>query len=341
MQKKYTAVISSFFVMGLLSAAPARASDAARPGSLNYVEGQVSIGKQNLDAKSIGSVELQPGESLATGAGKAELLLTPGVFFRIGDNSVARVLSPSLTDTEVELTHGDANVEVTEIHPQNFLRVIEDGRSTELVKNGLYDFDADRDLMRVFDGQAIVQDGNRQVKVKGGHEVDFKMEPLQARKFDEKSLEMTDLYRWTSLRSSYLAEANADAAGTYAGGGQGWYGAGWYWDPWFDAYTFIPGDGIFYSPFGWGFYSPGFAFEAPIFFSGHYFHRFGGDYRAGGPGGHYAMPNHFRRGVRYGARGSAGGFRGGARSRGFSGGGFGGGAGFHGGGGVHGGGGHR
>ena len=64
MQKKYTAVISSFFVMGLLSAAPARASDAARPGSLNYVEGQVSIGKQNLDAKSIGSVELQPGDCL-------------------------------------------------------------------------------------------------------------------------------------------------------------------------------------------------------------------------------------------------------------------------------------
>ena len=108
MQKKYTAVISSLFLMGLLSAAPARATDAARPGSLNYVEGQISIGNQNLDAKSIGSVELQPGESLATGAGKAELLLTPGVFFRIGDNSVARIISPRLTDTEVELTHGAA-----------------------------------------------------------------------------------------------------------------------------------------------------------------------------------------------------------------------------------------
>ena len=38
--------------------------------------------------------------------------------------------------------------------------------------------------------------------------------------------------------------------------GAGWYGAGWYWDPCFGAYTFIPGDGIFYSPFGWGFYPP-------------------------------------------------------------------------------------
>ena len=315
--KKQYAVVGGLLLTALLSAAPARAAQTARPGSLNYVEGQVSVASQPLDAKSIGSVELEPGQTLATRAGKAELLLTPGVFFRVGDNS-------------------NALVEVTDLYRENNLRVIEDGKSTQLIKNGLYDFDADHDQVRVFDGQAIIQDGNKQVKIKAGHELSFNDEPLKTQKFDKKSFESSDLYRWTSLRSSYLAEANVDAARTYVPGGPDWFGSGWYWDPWFSAYTFIPGDGIFYSPFGWGYYSPGLVWGAPFFYGGRYYHHFAGDYRAWGPGYHYGLPYHYGTGVRYGARPAAGAsaFRGGAAPHGFSGGGFAGG-GFHGGGGFH------
>ena len=336
MRKPY-AVIGGLFLASFLGTTPAWAANEARPGSLNYVEGQVSVGNQTVNAKSIGSVELEPGQSLSTGAGKAELLLTPGVFFRVGDNSSARMISPNLTDTEVELVHGNATVEVTDLYRENNLRVVEDGKSTQLVKNGLYDFDADNDQVRVFDGQAMVLDGNKQVKIKAGHEVSFHDEPLKTQKFDKQALESTELYRWTSLRSSYLAEANVDAARTYVVGGPGWFGYGWYWDPWFSAYTFIPGDGIFYSPFGWGFYSPGFAFGAPFFFGGHYRRYFSGDYRAWGPGFHYGLPANYGNGVRYGARpqaGGASGLRGGAAPQSFSAGGFYGG-GFHGGGGFH------
>ena len=331
MRRPYTATISGLFLAAFLCAAPAWGAEAARPGAINYVEGQVSIGNQILNEKSIGSVELEPGQSLATGAGKAELLLTPGVFFRVGDNSSARMISPNLTDTEVDLVRGNATVEVTDLHPENNLRVVEDGKSTQLVKKGLYDFDADHDQVRVFDGQAEVQNGGKQVMIKSGHEVDFNIEPLKARKFDKQTFETTDLYRWTSLRSSYLAEANVDAARTYVVGGAGWFGDGWYWDPWFGAYTFIPGDGIFYSPFGWGFYSPGFVYAAPFFFGGPYYHRFGPDYHAWGPGWHYGLPSNYGHGVHYGARPQAAyGFRGGAASEGgFHGGGFRGGGGFH------------
>src|SRR6202008_3630924 len=98
-------------------------------------------------------------------------------------------------------------------------------------------------------------------RIKSGQMVDLAMhEPLKARKFDKQALEAEDLYRWTTLRSAYLAEANADSAPVYSRGGFGWFGDGWYWDPWFDTYTFLPGDGIFFSPFGWGFYSPWCAF---------------------------------------------------------------------------------
>jgi hypothetical protein len=327
MLNRFVAIPSSLLLAALLYVAPARAAEAARPGSVNYVEGQVSVGNQNLDVKSIGSVEVQPGQSIATGAGKAELLLTPGVFFRVGDNSVARMISPNLTDTEVELLRGTATLEVTDIHRENNLRVIEDGKSTQLVKNGLYEFDADADQVRVFDGRAEVQDRGKQVKVKSGREVNVNQEPLKATKLDKQSLEASDLYRWTSLRSSYLAEANADAARTYFVGGPGWFGNGWYWDPWFDAYTFIPGDGIFYSPFGWGFYSPGFVYAAPILFGGRYYHHFGPNYHAWGPGWHYGLPSNYGRGVHYGGRatGPVAGSRGlhaAPTPRGFSGGGF-------------------
>jgi hypothetical protein len=325
MQRLNGAAISSL-LGAFLWAVPAHATVEARPGSVNYVEGQVTIANQNLDAKSIGSTELEPGQSLATGAGKAEILLTPGVFFRVGDNSSARMLSPNLTDTEIELTHGSATVEVTEIHEQNNLRVIEGGKSTELMKRGLYDFDADSGQMRVFDGQAEVQDGRKEVKVKAGHEAILADEPVKTQKFDKQALEATDLYRWTSLRSSYLAEANVDEARTLVAGGPGWFGLGWYWDPWFDAYTFIPGDGIFYSPFGWGFYSPGFVWAAPFFWGPHYYHYFGANYRAWGPGFHYGMPYNYGRGVVYGPRPmSAGGSvhaGSGGRGFGYSGGGF-------------------
>ena len=60
-----------------------------------------------------------------------------------------------------------------------------------------------------------------------------------------------DLYNWNSLRSQYLAEANNQIAGDYAGGPG--FDPGWYWDPYMLGYTYI-GFGLFDSPFGWGFY---------------------------------------------------------------------------------------
>jgi len=260
-----------------------------------------------------------------------------------------KMISPSLTNTEIGVDEGEASIEVAEIHKQNDIRIDADGVTTELVKNGFYDFDAAHNQVRVLDGEAIVNENGRQVRVKGGHELTLNQDSTKPQSFDKKAYESSDLYSWSSLRSAYLAEANVDAAPAYiAGGGYGlgWYGTGWYWDPWFSAYTFIPGDGIFYSPFGWGFYSPFFAFDAPIFFGdGHFHHHFDPDRRGGDRGGHYdsgVRGGGFHAGHGYAApQGghASNGFRGGAGGHG---GGFsGGGGGFHGGGGGgFGGGGH-
>src|SRR6266478_716497 len=244
---------------------------AARPGGLNYIEGQVSIDGEGLGAGAIGYTELKPGQSLETQAGKVEMLLTPGVFFRLGDNSSAMMISPSLTDTELRLDKGEAAVEVAELHPENNIVIAEDGAKVRLAKTGLYEFDADHNVVRVYQGQADVEVNGQNIEVKSEHVLALNAGgPIKPEKFDKEAQD--DLYRWSSLRSSYLAEANVDRAQVYQMGN--WYGAGWDWDPYYSCYTFIPGDGIFYSPFGWGFYSPFDVGFAPIFFFGHFDHDF-------------------------------------------------------------------
>ena len=341
--------LTAGFLLAAALAVPARGDTQPRgnavPGTLNYVEGQVAVDSRPLDSKSIGSAVLETGQSIRTENGKAEVLLTPGVFLRVGSNSSVEMISPSLTNTEIGVNEGEASVEVAEIRKQNDIRVDADSATTELVKNGYYDFDTARNQVLVLDGEAIVDDNGRQVKVKSGHALTLNQESTKPQSFDKKNYESSDLYNWSSLRSAYLAEANVDAAPGYiygGGFGPGWYGTGWYWDPWFSAYTFIPGDGIFYSPFGWGFYSPFWAFDAPFFFDGGHFHRhFDRDFRNREPGPHYAAG--VRGGGLHAGHGNAApqgghagnGFRGAGAVHG---GGFSGGGGFHGGGGFGGGG---
>ena len=201
------------------------------------------------------------------------------------------------------------------------------------MKTGLYDFDLRRNQLRVFDGKASVNDGGKDVDVKGGHELNLASgSSLKRLKFDKKSYEEGDFYRWSSLRSAYLAEANVDAASMYTGdywGAWGW--AGWDWDPWFDAYTFLPGDGIWYSPFGWGFYSPWWVYDAPFFgyglgyrygyAGGRYFHHFG-NYRDWESHSPYISSNSYSHGIYRGPGSTGGGFHSGPRmagARGFGG----------------------
>jgi FecR protein len=251
-------------------------ANPARPGSLNYVEGQAAIEGQSLGPEAIGKTELKPGQSLETQTGKAEVLLTPGVFFRLGDASSVTMISPTLTDTELRLDKGEATVEVAELHPENNVVIAEDDAKVRLTKTGFYDFDADHDIVRVYQGEADVEVNGQDIKVENEHQLAFNVgAPMKPEKFDKEQVQ-DDLYRWSSLRSSYLAEANVDRAQDYQVGS---YGAGWDWDPYYGAYTFIPGNGTFYSPFGWGFYSPFDVGFAPFFFFGHFDRDFDRDFR--------------------------------------------------------------
>lgn len=303
-------------LLGINACAPAwgevKNSHPARPGSINYVEGQASIGDLTLGPSSAGSIELEKGQSLTTQAGKVEILLTPGVFLRVADNSSVKMISPDLANTKVEVEKGRAMVEALNVRKENDIRIDQNDTSAKLLKNGLYDFDADHGLIRVFKGAAEVNTKGENVRLTSEHELALNASGKpKAHGFDTRPYE-DDFFRWSALRSGYLSEAGLDAARTYVGVGPGWYGPGWYgpgwyWNPWWGVWTFLPADGIYYSPFGWGFYSPIVIYHSPFYFYGfwgHQPHPFG-EFHA--PFGHGFEP----RGGFHG-----GGFRGGGEARG-------------------------
>ena len=303
-------------------------ANSASPGTLNYIEGQASIEGRSLSSQSVGNTKLEAGQVLATANGKAEILLTPGIFLRLGDDSTVRMVSTDLTHTEVRLDQGRADVEVDQIYSQNTILVDLKNGQTQLLKNGLYAFDAGNSTVRVFDGKAAVYAGAnlqanvKPIDVKGGHQLVLNGDLVKPQGFNKDQAKADPLYKWSSLRSNYLGQANLNLAEEYAGY-SGFY-PGWYWAGGPYGYTWLPGDGLFWSPFGYGFYSPFYIRGGGFIYGGYGRGFYRGGYRGGG----------YRGGA---VRAGGEGFHGGAGGGGFHGGG--GGGGFHGGGG--GGGGHR
>jgi hypothetical protein len=271
-----------------LVAIPALAAIPAHPGMLNYVEGQARINGRVVTAGNVGTVDVGEGQVIETGKGKAEILLTPGVFLRLGDNSSLRMDLASLIDTRVAILSGHAMIEADNLQKENNIRVLDGGAVSRLEKNGIYSFTANPADAATFDGKLQVTENDRSVDLGKGHETKLQA-PLQSMKFDRNADEKDPLYQWSKVRSQYVAEANVNQAQAFMYNNAGWYGPGWYWDPWFSMYSWIPGDGIFWSPFGWGFYSPFTVWQAPIYYHG-YGHR-GGRVMAGtGNSRVYAAP---------------------------------------------------
>ncbi|HEX3940743.1 MAG TPA: hypothetical protein VHX11_04585 [Acidobacteriaceae bacterium] len=307
--------------------APAFGANQAGPGTVNYIEGSASLAGKPLDSKSVGNADLARNQVLSTAEGKAEILMTPGVYLRLDDNSSIKMLSPNLTFTQFDLERGRATVEVDEIYPQNDLQIVTAGVPTEMLKPGLYEFNAANGTAEVFQGKAAArQDDGKWVVIKGGRELALNAaDGAKPHKFKADAAK-DELYNWSSLRSQYLSDASAELSQQYPVG----YASGWYWDPYFFDYTFM-GPYPFFSPFGWGFYPFGYA--GPIFSGGHYGRGFiGHGYVGRGYAGRGYAGSGFHGGV------AGGGFHGGGGGGGFHGGG---GGGFHGGGGggFHGGGG--
>jgi hypothetical protein len=211
------------------------------------------------------------------------------------------MVSAELVDPVIEVIHGEAMVEADRQGTRT--NVLQQGANASILKQGLYRFNADRGNIQVIDGKIAVALNGQSKEIGRGREIDLADPKLKTVGFNRKAED--DLYQWSSIRSGYLAEASGyTAQNIYAGYYSPYWGDGWYWDPYFAAWSWMPGYGFFYSPFGYPFYSPGFAIYAPWRFG-----RFGGGFAGLRPA--------FRPGFAPGASGmmargfSGGGFRGG------------------------------
>jgi hypothetical protein len=248
------------------------------PGTLNYVEGAAYLDGRPMGQEAVGNAQMAEGQVLETHEGKAEVLLNPGIFLRVGDHSAVKMISPDLTPSRVEILRGNASVEVDQLMKENVVQVVGNGVTTQLVKTGYYEFDGNNGSVRVVSGQAEVEFANGQwATVKGGHEMPLVAGEKQKATKLQADPQEDQLMAWSKLRSQQLAEANNQLAAQYYG--QGFY-PGWYWAPGF-GYTYL-GWSPFISPFGWGYYPFGWGWGGGLGWGGWYGRGF---YHA--PGGFY------------------------------------------------------
>lgn len=240
--------ILAVFVLGGASFAAAKPARMPMPGSLNSVQGQVNYGGKEAQALPRASERLRPGEAIRTEHGKAELLLTPGTFLRIGNFSEAEMLSRSLENTRVKVVKGMALVDA-EAGYKNDLTIMMDGTRTRIEKRGLYGFDAGRETIGVLRGKAEVYAGDSRFRLKGNHQLRVGGRGrLRVRKLDKRAFKSTALYRWNRVRERYEARARKSVRQAIANTGR-WYGPGWYWSGFWGFYTYVPSRGWFAGPY--------------------------------------------------------------------------------------------
>lgn len=235
---------------------------SAHAGVVHYTEGHVFVGDKAVEQKFGVFPDLQVDQVLRTEDGRAEVLLTPGAFLRLSEHSSVRMLSRDLSDTRFEVLSGSVMVECDDLAKGTELTLIYKGNNIQLEKHGLYRLDAGESRFRVYDGRALVESGSDQLSLGKGKEANFNS-VLVAEKFKTNPKLGDDFYAWNGMRSGYLASANVSAAQSVYSSGTGWHSSAWMWDPWYGSFTFIPAGGVFFNPFGWGFYSPGLVMYAP------------------------------------------------------------------------------
>ena len=247
----------------------AQSVTSAHSGTLHYFEGDVSIDGTPVQSQVGRFSEVKEKSVLSTTRGRAEVLLTPGVFLRIGENSSIRMLDNRLVSTRVDILSGNAIIESDD--PQMDVKdstvvLLYKDYEIRMAKHGLVEINADPGQLKVFKGEALVNtagSGLNRVTVKEGRLLPFSA-ALLTEKFDDRAGD--DLFMWARDRSQNLSAANMASARSlsnsfssgygsgYPGGGS-WNG-GWYFNPYFSMFTYVPVSGTLWSPFGYGFFSP-------------------------------------------------------------------------------------
>lgn len=238
---------------------------SAKAGGVNFVEGRVAVARKNSRSGLLlkgDTVEI--GERVLTDEnGKAEILLNPGSYLRLGKNSSFQFISTELENLKLVLTGGSAIMEVF-ADEEYAITVRTPKAAFYLVESGVYRFNVLPDgteQIEVWKGRAQIGDSLGTI-VKGGKTATIKNGQLAVAKFDRDETDEFEV--WSKLRARDLAKMNAklqrnlmrdSLLNSYNQSGWNMYNSFgvWAFNSLYGSYCFVPfGDG-WRSPYGYGF----------------------------------------------------------------------------------------
>ena len=226
---------------------------SAHSGTLHLVEGAVSIDGKPIVQKYGTFPEWKERSELRTEAGRAEILLTPGVFLRVGESSSVRLVDNRLSATRVEVISGEVVVESDDPMKENAVTLVYGDYQVQVRKNSVFSMQSQPAQLKVYNGETSVSYQADAVTVKAGHLLPFTA-ALAMEKFDAKDGDA--LTRWSRRRGESVALANISSAKSLKDSGTVMGSSGWYYNPYYSMYTYMPLSGTVWSPYGYGFFSP-------------------------------------------------------------------------------------
>jgi hypothetical protein len=236
---------------------------SAKAGGVNFVEGKVAIARK--DAKSgylIKGDELEIGDKVSTTAdGKAEILLNPGSYVRLAENTDFEFVTTALENLKVKINRGSAIFEV--IADDEFrVSVTTPNADFYVVKSGVYRIDVLSDgtgKIEVWKGLAEIGDG-KSAPLKKGQTATVKGNQTAIAKFDRDDKDALEM--WSRERARELAKINsklnrADLRNSLLSSSNQWniynsYGL-WVSDPRSRGFCFLPFGYGWSSPYGYWF----------------------------------------------------------------------------------------
>jgi hypothetical protein len=170
-------------------------------GLVYSIEGNASLDGPVTPATTRLPFWLGESHALRTEAGRAEIFLGVGVVARLGEHSRLRLIHARPTAPFIVLEAGAASIEVTPSPEAPRLRVRVGPSITELLKPGVYQFDAGEGSLRVYGGEAATVFEEGTVRARQAQQVSLR-EMGPADRFDVTVRDA--LFLWAADRSFAL-----------------------------------------------------------------------------------------------------------------------------------------
>ena len=255
-------------VLGCLMAGSSFAQQviSAKSGLINYTEGQVFLGDSLVKHKFGEYPDIKTGQHLRTEEGRAEVLLTPGVFLRLAENSEIGMVANALSDTRMEVLKGAVVVEANEVSKEIGVEFLVSGSRVDLRKPGVFRIDAsDPPRIRAYDGEMLPSRTDSRPLSRKGREMLLTSVPV-AEKFSKD--ETDPFFRWAARRSGYVAAANLSAAHYLREQDYSFGSGSWFYSPYMGLFTYIPVHGFYRNMWNYAYYSPVAGLRACAFLEG-------------------------------------------------------------------------